>query len=382
MSIISLVSIMNNRLKVLYQTNLPSPYSVEFFNLLGKDCDLTVLYERRKASDRDDKWTSDVARNYQEIYLKGKSIGAENSFCPSIVKHIKGDYDYIFIGDYGTYTAMWAIRYMRRHKIPYILSTDGGFANYNESSIKKRLKTYLIGGASKWLSPGGLSDEYLIHYGASKDKIIRYPFTSLKKEDILEHPISYEEKIKLRKSLGLEGDIVLIGVGQIIPRKGWDVLAKVMKSLVNYSALGNKEIKAYIVGGEEERLVEQIGPLPSDLHVIPFMPKNELFRYYKAADIFVLPTREDIWGLVVNEAMACGLPVITTDRCNAGIELVEDGINGYIVPVDDEEEIAMTIKKLVCDNKLRLEMAENNVKKVKNCIIEDKSKVYYSVMME
>ena len=54
----------------------------------------------------------------------------------------------------------------------------------------------------------------------------------------------------------------------------------------------------------------------------------------------MLPTREDIWGLVINEAMAYGLPVITTDRCVAGLDLVEDGVNGYIVPVGDEKALA------------------------------------------
>lgn len=54
-----------------------------------------------------------------------------------------------------------------------------------------------------------------------------------------------------------------------------------------------------------------------------------------AADIFVHPTREDIWGLVVNEAMAKGLPVITTDRCVAGLELIKNESVGRIVPVEN-----------------------------------------------
>lgn len=364
-------------MKVLYQTNLPSPYTVDFFNLLGQECDLTVLYERHTASDRDAKWVSDSAKSYQEIYLKGKTIGNENSFCPSIIKYVKADYDRIIIGDYGTFTAMWAIRYMRKHKIPYILSTDGGFANYEEADLKKKLKTYLIGGATKWLSSGGLSDEYLVHYGAKADRIVRYTFTSLMKKDILESPVPYEEKIKARKKLGLEGDTVLIGVGQLIHRKGWDVLANSLRILAK-DGNSSKNIQAYIVGGEEEKLIELIGELPPNLHVIPFMYKQELFEYYKAADIFVLPTREDIWGLVVNEAMACGLPVITTDRCNAGIELIEDGVNGYIVPVGDEEKLKAAIMKLSSDAGIISEIAFNNLKKIVKYTYEEKVRAYIS----
>ena len=60
-----------------------------------------------------------------------------------------------------------------------------------------------------------------------------------------------------------------------------------------------------------------------------FMNKELLFKYYQISDLFVLPTREDIWGLVINEAMANGLPIITTDKCVAGKELIND--NGYII---------------------------------------------------
>ena len=64
----------------------------------------------------------------------------------------------------------------------------------------------------------------------------------------------------------------------------------------------------------------------------------------------MLPTREDIWGLVVNEAMAFGLPVITTDRCVAGLELVENGVTGYIVPVEDADALAEKMNEALSGN--------------------------------
>ena len=59
----------------------------------------------------------------------------------------------------------------------------------------------------------------------------------------------------------------------------------------------------------------------------------------------MLPTKSDVWGLVINEAMAQGLPVVTTDGCVAGVELIENGVNGYIVPVDDNEALTEAIAK-------------------------------------
>ena len=63
------------------------------------------------------------------------------------------------------------------------------------------------------------------------------------------------------------------------------------------------------------------------MHFIAFQEKEMLEKYYIAADVFILLTRGDVWGLSINEAMANALPVITTDRCIAGIELVEQNGN-------------------------------------------------------
>ena len=77
----------------------------------------------------------------------------------------------------------------------------------------------------------------------------------------------------------------------------------------------------------------------NNVHFIDFKNKDTLKEYYHVADVFVLPTREDIWGLVINEALAYGLPVITTDKCMAGLEMIENGKNGYIIPVNDVKKI-------------------------------------------
>ena len=90
-----------------------------------------------------------------------------------------------------------------------------------------------------------------------------------------------------------------------------------------------------------------------------FKPKEEIKTYFQAADIFVLPTRGDVWGLVVNEALSFGLPVVTTNRCVAGLELIRDGENGYLVNVEDEKELGKCCSKLYNDEKLFNSMVEN-----------------------
>lgn len=112
--------------RVLYVTNLPALYKVMFFELLSRDIDLTVVYERKKASDRDDKWKSDIRRSYKEIYLRGKEAGNEWSFSTDIIEIFKRSrYDIVLMNGYSSPTAMITIVYMKIFYIKYAIVCDG-----------------------------------------------------------------------------------------------------------------------------------------------------------------------------------------------------------------------------------------------------------------
>ena len=126
------------------------------------------------------------------------------------------------------------------------------------------------------------------------------------------------------------------------------------------------DVGVYIVGGKptEEYLEKMEKWNLQNVHFLDFMKKEDLSKYYSVADIFVFPTREDIWGLVVNEAMAYGLPVISTDRCVAAIEMVRNGENGYVVPVNNVLELKKAVEKILNNRKLHQEMEKNALRTV------------------
>lgn len=320
-------------MRVLYITNLASPYRVDFFNEINKYCNLTVLFERKTANDRDDKWYSNKF-DFNGIFLKSKNIGNEASVSFEVVKYLKKDYDIIILGGYSSPTAMIASIYMKIHKIPYILNADGGFISNGERKLNKFIKTFFISSAKYWLSSGKETNKYLIYYGADEDKIYNFPFTSVRKSEILSKPISNEIKEEMKKELNISYDKVILSIGQFIPRKGFDWMIEAYKDL-------DHSIGIYIIGGKptEEYLKLKKKYKMDNLHFIDFQNKETIKKWYQLSDLFVLPTREDIWGLVVNEAMAQGLPVITTNKCIAGLELIEDGVNGYIVEVEEYNQL-------------------------------------------
>lgn len=361
-------------LKVLFIVNVPSPYRVLFFNELGKYCDLTVLFEKTTSDERDASWKNYEFVNFKGIFLKGFSVGVATAVCFDVKSYLnKHEYDYIVCANFTSPTGMLAVNYMKRHKIPYWLECDGGFAKSGKGP-KELIKKYVMSGAQGYFSTGVDNDEYYELYGADKDNIYRYPFTSIEDSDVVDKVPSEVEKSELKKKLVLDNKIVVLAVGQFIVRKGFDVLLKAASIL-------EEEVTICFVGGvPTEEYIELKDSLKLNNVVFEgFKQKNQLREYYLAADMFVLPTREDIWGLVINEAMANALPVITTNNCAAGNELIKDGINGYLIDVDDVTALARRIDELAKNRDLRESMARANFSKIQEYTIEKMAKRHIDI---
>jgi glycosyltransferase involved in cell wall biosynthesis len=352
-------------MKILILSNIPSPYRIDFFNELGKSVDLTVVFEAKTAAGIRFNWNIDEIQFFRAVFLKEGDIN-EKSINWSILKYIKKNhYDHIIVTSYAYYTEMLALLALKIRRIPYFLEIDGGLIR-QEGMLKKFLKTFLISNAAGYFSPSKTSDDYLVYYGANKSLIYRYPFTSLRNQDILTDLVPNEEKLNIRNELGIKERKVVLAVGQFIHRKGFDLL-------INASKYLSDDIGVYFVGGKPTKEYIELKDKYdlSNVHFKGFKTKGELSKFFKAADAFVLPTREDVWGLVINEAMGFGLPVISTNKCIAALELVVESKNGYIVKVEDSESIAKKIKILLSDDKLNAHMSKNSLQIIRNYTIEN-----------
>ena len=363
-------------MRVFYMTNYPAPYRVDFFNELGKYCDLTVSYEERPESQthRDSSWFNSNFEHFTAIYLK-PFIRKNNHTLIStqIVSEIKKGYDVIIVGVYYTATSMLAIQYMMMNRIPYYLETDGGIAKSGKG-LNEKIKTYLIGHAKGYFSPSSSSDKYLEFYGADKNVIYRYPFTSLKESDLLSKPLQQVEKRKYKDELNMNYNMVALGVGQFIHRKGWDVLIRIAHQF--------PEVGFYIVGGTAPDEYEELRQkeCAENVHFVEFKKKDELKKYYYAADFFVLPTREDIWGLVINEALSYALPVITTKACVSGIELIQNGENGYLIEADSTNALREAIESMVTEKLKNNRLQINALNSARKYTIENMAQAHITAL--
>lgn len=338
---------MDKRLRVLITTNIPSPYMVDYLNELSKYCDITAVFEMGIAADRDNKWYGKTDGSFKAVFLNAKRMGNEQGFSLKVIKYLKKRrFDRIIIANPTTPTGIVALLFCRWHRVPFCIQSEGGFQGSGKG-IKEKFKKYLMEKAEMYLTGMGGDNDYFLKYGATKQKLKTYPFTSLRKVDI-DHAllITRQDKSVYREKLGMQERKIVLSVGRFSYEvgygKGYDYLMRLAENM-------SKEVGFYIVGDEptEEFVDWKKKSNLNNVHFIGFKNKQELAEYYAAADLFVLLTRGDTWGLVINEAMTYSLPIISSDKCVAGLELVKDDLNGYIVPLDDEDFIRNRIEDIL-----------------------------------
>ena len=344
--------------RLLVISSYPAPYRVAVFRGLAAYFSLDVFFEFIEDQSRAAEW---FVQGEEYKVLNTPKNRASFEEC---VRELKR-YDMVLAYDYNNSNARRLMRVCIRQKMPYIINCDGAFIRRHW--LKDVVKRYYISHARACFASGFHAEKYFLHYGARKEDIFFHSFTSLYARDILREVPSEEEKAALRRELGLEAGPLVLTIGQFIERKGFDVLLEAWEKMP-----AGTQLVMLGGGGLEEEYRKQIRRLDlTGVTLRGFEKKERVFMYYRAADLFVLPTREDIWGLVVNEAMACGLPVVSTNRCIAAMELIEEGVNGSVVPVNDEAALAGAMKQILSDTVLRQRIAANNLERIHSCTLEN-----------
>jgi len=307
--------------KVLYLTNIEVPYRVRFFNELAKYCDLTVLYERERSANRNQTWANSVQLNFRVKYLNGLNIGNENSFSLKILKEVLSKYDSIVVGCYNSPVQMLAILVMRLCRIPYILNLDGE-AFLSGNGLKKKLKRFFASGAEKYLVAGEQSAESLKNALGKENVVIPYYFSSLSEQEIAEH----------RLLSGKDRNDTILVVGQYFDYKGMDVALE--------AARLDQSLRYKFVGmGSRTALFQQALEIPENVELIPFLQKQELEEEYKTCAMLVLPTRQECWGLVINEAASFGMPIVSTWGSGAAVEFLSKEYPHYLAEPGNAESL-------------------------------------------
>ena len=152
-----------------------------------------------------------------------------------------------------------------------------------------------------------------------------------------------------RRPASAPDDVAVLSVARLAPEKGLDTLVRAV------SLADDPRLVLVLAGSgaERERLEQLAAELDVRLRFLPDVPWERIVERFAIADVFALLSRHEPWGVVVNEAAACGLPLVVSDRVGAAFDLVVDGRNGALVPADDPEAAGDAIRALAADPERR-----------------------------
>nr|WP_238357750.1 glycosyltransferase family 4 protein [Cohnella zeiphila] len=332
----------------MFLAGVSSPQRIAFFNRLGTFCELTVWFQSRGEPKREERGEEPGAL-FRCRFLSGSADGRGNRLNLSVLRALEQEpFDVYVLGSCSSPTEMLAIQWLKLRRKRFILNAEGTFVS-DVSRVRRKLKRYWVSGADLWLSSGRSCTRYLQENGADPERILEYPLALNRFGGQELAPLTEEERGALRRREGLQGTVFL-SIGPFLPRNGVDVLLDAFGRL---SAAGASLL--LIGDGPEREKYERTVRDRGIRHVVikTYLPKRELLRYWKVADVFALPAREETWGSALNEAIGFGLPIVSTTKAGAALDLVRDGTNGFLVPPDNAAMLAERLGKLAGDPELR-----------------------------
>lgn len=347
-------------MKLVFVSQNEAPFRMRWLDEIAKYVDVKIFHLNDYGKGVDKRYISyhtSRATSLESV----KKIGKIKLYD---VKSIMNEQsDLLILDGYGFLAQQIFIILLIIKKKKFGYSIDGGFIPSNEGFLKKYIKKMLISRASFWLSTSRETDNFLCYYGAKKSDIYRHHFSNVSDDDILSQVLSLGEKKKLKKIYGVTDVFTFLYCGKLEKGKGLDILSDAL-DIIDF------ECQVLVIGGNGEPNESEIKgkKYNKKMKFYPFMEKKKLMDYYCLSDVFVLPTRHDVWGLVIGEAMAYGLPVITTDMCLAGIEMIRDGSNGYIVPSEDPVRFGEAMSKVYYSNNSK--MGERSLEIIRNYTFE------------
>ena len=353
--------------KVAFYTNMPSPYRVEFFNLLGQHCDLYVFFEMKASSSRDPKWFSDNCRSFHAVFLRGIKYSGEAAFCPGIVREFKKVRpDINVVCNMSSLSGMLLVDYFNKHKINYVVEGDGAFSKPS-SKIKTKIKKRILSNAEMLLFTSDEHKDYLLRFGGEEKRMFHYPFSSILSSQIVEKPAGDDNKKRLRNELGIKNMTTFVSVGRFIPLKDFSTLIKAFKKY-------DEGAQLLLIGGKPTKEYQNIISTEGikNIHFVDFQEPNKLFKYMQASDCFVFSSLCDVWGLVINEAMAVGLPVISSSGALAARELSKNNNGVCIYQAGNIVDLQAKIDYFLSLSEEEIHLIANqNLQKIKEYTLEE-----------
>lgn len=366
------------RLAALYSH--PSQYAVPLFRELSgrPGIDFHVFYMSRQGADntfdpgfgKSFSWDIPVLEGYRHSFIPNLRAGhsVERFFDLMNVQVLgelrKGRYDALLVHGYEHFAKWLAFLGAGMSGTRIILRGESHLALSRKPAVriaKQVVFSNLFRGFHAFAYVGSLNREYYKSFGVDDRRLHFAPY-SVDNDFFRDAAARLREKRdELRRGFGVTDNApVVLFSGKLCARKQPEPLLRAFAKVrsrhrCHLLFAGDGELRAGLESLRDEMRIP-------DVHFAGFLNQSAIPGAYAAADLFVLPSTFETWGLVINEAMAAGLPVIATDSVGCSSDLIQEGVNGFVVPRDGNDELADRIEQLVVNPELRESCARQSAR--------------------
>ncbi len=325
--------------------NAPAPYRVHVHERIAEEIPSVRLTSIFLADGNIQDWSfGDLSHIGAVSVGPGEALGQRRGVVHSLRKAWRTVRELrrcgaraVVVGGYSHIEGLAAMAWAKAHGVRVLLAADSNWAGDTASGPKRWLKTALVRGVVRvcdaLLPCGVLGRRYYASYGADEARMFDMPYEA----DV--RPIremSAQRVAEVRAKHGLDVDRRrIVCSGRHVHIKGWDVAIEAFNAIA-----GDRPEWDLVLAGDGElrrKLESKVAPHLRDRVVwLGFLEdQEELMALYRCSDILLHPARREPWGVVIQEAVAAGMAVVASDVTGAAADLVEHGVNGFVVAVDD-----------------------------------------------
>ncbi|HLB42256.1 MAG TPA: glycosyltransferase family 4 protein [Gammaproteobacteria bacterium] len=354
--------------KILMVLIEPTPYILDLLAVLittwrGK-IDIIFL-----ADTFSQDWKLSLEKNY--IILSKNPIIIIQKIYRYIVN---GNYKVIFLAGW-IHPVCWSLLVLAKiFRIPVVVDSDTPlfpFIPLWKRMIKRVVYPYLFKLPRMFLPGGTRQAKYLKHYNVPSKKIMLEKMTvDVTGIQRYIRQLPADSYINLRKRFCFTpNDFIFLFIGRLIERKGIKELLKA------FSKIKNNQIKLVIVGdGPLKPYLENVLQSTNNIYYAGRLEKEEIIEMYFISNVFVLPAHWEPWGLVINEAMAAGNPVIVSDQVGCADDLIIPGKTGLIIKNQSVDDLLKAMIYFLENAETYAIMSKNTLDHIANWTLENEAK--------
>lgn len=310
-------------------------------------------------------WDTPLLEGYHSEFLPGtgSQVSAIKAFEPRVgglyERLQKSNFDAVLVQGwqhYGMLKAAWLAKraglqvLMRCEATDHVASSKG-----LKGKVREAVVSFLLSKVDKCLAIGTRNRDFYLRRGFKAENIGSMPYCV--DNDHFRQKAEATDVSALRAELGMDADrSVILYASKLMRRKFPDQLLQAYAQLPEPRPyllyVGDGELRAAL---EAEVKVQKLG----DVRLLGFRNQSELPAFYALADIFVLPSINETWGLVINEAMNAGCAIISTDQVGSAVDLVEHGKNGYVLKAGDIPALTDALNSCLDQERLQAMQAES-----------------------